>query len=108
MDSDYRGAIKVLLFNHGQEMVTIEISDCITQLSPEKYENQPLKEVNQMDHTEWETRGFGSTDLFEMEPDLVEIYMIDLMPTATEDQLKQLVPPEYHDYLDVFDPEGPL
>ena len=108
VDSDYRGDIKVLLFNHGQEMVNIEKSDCIAQLIPEKYDNRPLKEVNQMDHTEREAKGFGSTDLFEMEPDLVEIYTIDLMPTATEEQLKQLVPSEYHDYLDIFDPEGLL
>jgi hypothetical protein len=29
------------------------------------------------------------------------------MPTATEETLKKLIPEEYHDYLDVFDPEGP-
>ena len=39
-----------------------------------------------------------------LEPDLVEIYAIDLMPTATEEALQTFVPPEYHDYLDVFDP----
>ena len=43
-----------------------------------------------------------------LEPDLVEIYAIDLMPTATEEALWTFVPPEYHDYLDVFDPEGPM
>jgi hypothetical protein len=37
----------------------------------------------------------------------VELFAIDLMPTATEETLKGLIPEEYHDYLDVFDPKGP-
>ena len=43
-----------------------------------------------------------------MESDLVEIFAIDLMPSATEEALQKMIPPEYHDYLDVFDPEGPM
>jgi hypothetical protein len=43
-----------------------------------------------------------------LEPDLVDIYVIDLMPTATEEQLKNFIPSKYHDFLDVFDPEGPM
>ena len=43
----------------------------------------------------------------DMEPDMVDLYAIDLMPTATEEELKKIIPPEYHDFLDVFDPEGP-
>ena len=29
------------------------------------------------------------------------------MPTATEATLKGMIPEEYHDFLDVFNPEGP-
>ena len=43
-----------------------------------------------------------------MEPDLVEVFAIDFMPTATEETLKSMIPEEYHDFLDVFDPETPL
>jgi transposase InsO family protein len=53
-------------------------------------------------HTDPET-----TNETTMEPDLVEVYAVDLMPTATEEELKKLIPPEYHDFLDVFDPAGP-
>lgn len=48
-----------------------------------------------------------SSDATTMEPDLVNIYAIDLMLTATEEELRGIIPPEYHDFLDVFDPEGP-
>jgi hypothetical protein len=30
------------------------------------------------------------------------------MPSATEEMLKKIIPPEYYDYLNVFDPEGPM
>ncbi len=28
------------------------------------------------------------------------------MPTATEEELKNIIPPEYRDFLDVFEPRG--
>jgi hypothetical protein len=34
--------------------------------------------------------------------------VIDLMPSATKETLCKIIPPEYHNYLDVFDPEGPM
>ena len=43
-----------------------------------------------------------------MEPDMVNLYAIDLMLMATSEELKKMVPEEYHDFLDVFDPEGPM
>ena len=43
-----------------------------------------------------------------MEPDMVNLYAIDLMPTATSKELKKMVPEEYHDFLNVFDLEGPM
>jgi hypothetical protein len=41
-----------------------------------------------------------------MSGEAAEIYAIDLMPNATEQELKTMVPMEYHDFLDVFDPEA--
>ena len=43
-----------------------------------------------------------------MEPDMVNLYAIDLMPMATSKELKQMVPEEYHNFLNIFDPEGPM
>ncbi len=63
--------------------------------------------------TERGTEGFGSTGVNVMEPDLVEIFAIDLMPTATEDEIRSMIPEDYHDMLSegllpFLDPEGPL
>jgi hypothetical protein len=43
-----------------------------------------------------------------MASELATIYTIDFMPMATQDKLKSMVPEEYHNYLDVFDPEAPM
>ena len=43
-----------------------------------------------------------------MEPDLVEIYTINLMPTATEETIRATLAPEYHHKTHMFDLEGPL
>ena len=108
VDRDYTSRIKVLLFNQGNTTVTLCKGDCITQLIPEKYNSKPLKEVNQIPTTEWNIQGFRSMGLNSLEPDLVEIYTIDLMPTATDEALKSLTPSHYHHKLHLFNPEGPL
>ena len=71
----------------------------------EKYLATKPVEVEMLEETQRGEQGFGST---EMDADLVEIYAIDSMPTATQEQLEAMIPPEYHDFLDVFDPEGPM
>ena len=43
-----------------------------------------------------------------MDPDQVDVYAIDFMPTATDETLKSMIPEEYHDFLNVFNPETPL
>jgi hypothetical protein len=43
-----------------------------------------------------------------MEPDLVEIYAVDLMLTATRETLQGMIPKCYHEFLPLADPEGPL
>jgi hypothetical protein len=49
-----------------------------------------------------------SVEIESMEPELVEVFAIDLMPTAMEETLKELIPGNYHGILEIFDPEGPL
>jgi len=55
----------------------------------------------------------GSTGINTMEPDLVEIFAINLMLTATEDEIKEMIPVDYHNMLSegllpFLNPEGPL
>src|SRR5258706_1454820 len=113
IDQDYTGSIKALLFNHGEHPVTITKGDRVAQLIPEQYNNKPLWEVDLILSTECGMESFGSTGVNTMEPDLVEIFAIDLMPTATEDEIKNMIPVDYHDMLSegllpFLDPEGPL
>src|SRR5258706_4456801 len=113
IDRDYTGSVKALLFNHGEHPVTIAKGDRVAQLIPEQYNDKPLREVDVILSTERGTEGFGSTSVNVMEPDLVEIFAIDLMPTATEDEIKNMIPVDYHDMLSegllpFLDPEGPL
>src|SRR5258706_14675231 len=113
IDRDYTGSIKALLFNHGENPVTIARGDRVAQLIPEQYNDGPLREVDVLLSTERGTDGFGSTGVNTMEPDLVEIFAIDLMLTATEDEIRNMIPTDYHDMLSegllpFLDPEGPL
>jgi dUTP pyrophosphatase len=61
IDSDYRGEIKVLLFNLSNEKFTIRTGDRIAQLICEHYETPPLKLVSELSSTERGVGGFGST-----------------------------------------------
>src|SRR5258708_34307972 len=38
----------------------------------------------------------------------VEGYSVDLMPHPTEGTLKAMIPKEYHNFVHVFNPEGPM
>ncbi len=65
IDSDYRGEIKVLLFNHSQSMVVIKTGDRIAQLIFEYIYEQNIEEIKKekVTITERQTQGFGSTGL---------------------------------------------
>ena len=108
IDRDYTGNISVLLFNHGDQQVTLPTGDHVAQLIPERYATCLIREVDNITDTTRGTDGFGSTSAAFMEPELVEIFAINLMPLATKETLRKLIPEEYHDYLNVFDPEGPM
>ena len=108
IDRDYTGTLKVLLFNQGTTTMTLQKGDCIAQLILEKYNGNMLKDVHQIPRMERDGAGFGSTGVHYMEPDLVEIYAIDLMPTASEETICTTLSPEYHHKAHMFDSEGPL
>lgn len=61
IDADYRGEIKVILINHGQEPFTIERGMRIAQMVIAKHEQIEWEVVESLDETERGEGGFGST-----------------------------------------------
>jgi dUTP pyrophosphatase len=63
VDADYRGEIKVILINLGQEPFTISRGDRIAQLVIAPVTQAELIEVEVLDETSRGAGGFGSTGL---------------------------------------------
>ena len=61
IDSDYRGELKVILINHGEENFTIERGDRIAQIVVAPVQRGVLVEVADLDETQRGAGGFGST-----------------------------------------------
>ena len=61
IDSDYRGEVKVLLFNFNTTPFTVNVGDRIAQLIIEKYTRTTIEEVEDLDATVRGEGGFGST-----------------------------------------------
>ncbi|APG26906.1 deoxyuridine 5'-triphosphate nucleotidohydrolase [Syntrophotalea acetylenivorans] len=61
IDADYRGEIKVVMINHGQEPVTIACGDRIAQLIITPVHQASLTLVDELDTTAREAGGFGHT-----------------------------------------------
>ncbi len=59
IDSDYRGEIKVILINLGNEPYTINTGDRIAQMVFMKYEKANFELVDELDETERGIGGFG-------------------------------------------------
>ena len=60
-DSDYRGEVKILLINHGQESFTIKHGERIAQGVVALVPPVKLVEVDELDETERGSGGFGHT-----------------------------------------------
>ena len=56
IDAQYRGEIKVLLFNHSDKDFSIEPGDRIAQLLIQKVESIHFLQVNSLDNTQNETK----------------------------------------------------
>lgn len=63
IDSDYRGEIKIILINLGQDEFIINSGDRIAQMVFIKYEKVTLIEVNKLDDTKRGGGGFGHTGI---------------------------------------------
>ena len=59
IDSDYRGEIKVILINLGNEAYTINKGDRIAQMIFAKYEKPEFIQVSELDETKRGQGGFG-------------------------------------------------
>ncbi|CAN6675074.1 deoxyuridine 5'-triphosphate nucleotidohydrolase [Trichomonascus vanleenenianus] len=61
IDSDYRGEVRVLLFNHSDDAYRIEKGDRIAQLILEQIVNPEVQVVETLSETVRGAGGFGST-----------------------------------------------
>ncbi len=63
IDSDYRGEIKILLINHGQETFTVKPGDRIAQMVITRVERVNLEKSEFITKTIRGSGGFGSTGI---------------------------------------------
>lgn len=61
IDADYRGEIKVILINHGQEAFIINNGERIAQMVIARHERVEWNETDTLEETLRGTGGFGST-----------------------------------------------
>lgn len=61
IDSDYRGPIKVLLYNHSDDPYKIEMHDKIAQMALIKIATPEIELVDSVNETDRGENGFGST-----------------------------------------------
>jgi dUTP pyrophosphatase len=61
IDSDYRGEVRVVLVNHGEEAFHIEPGDRIAQLLVQRVERVVFARAEALDQTRRGEGGFGST-----------------------------------------------
>jgi dUTP pyrophosphatase len=61
IDSEYRGEVRVSLFNSGTEPFSVEIGDRIAQLVIQAVELPAFVAVDELDETKRGSGGFGST-----------------------------------------------
>jgi dUTP pyrophosphatase len=61
IDADYRGEVRILLINHGDEPFTIASGERIAQLVIAPVVQAEIVEVEQLDDTDRGAGGFGST-----------------------------------------------
>ena len=61
IDSDYRGELKIILFNHGNENFIINNNDRIAQMVLTPINKMELEETNELPESVRGEGGFGST-----------------------------------------------
>jgi len=61
IDEDYRGPVGVVMFNHSDEDLSVDVGDRIAQLVLERIAIAEVEEVSELPTTERGAGGFGST-----------------------------------------------
>ena len=61
IDADYRGEVKVLLINHGQEAFIINDGERIAQMVVARHERVEWNQTESLEETKRGAGGFGST-----------------------------------------------
>ncbi|MBD3616049.1 MAG: dUTP diphosphatase [Gracilimonas sp.] len=61
IDADYRGELKVIVINHGEEEFVVNHGDRIAQMVIAPVTQFPVVEVDELDETDRGEGGFGST-----------------------------------------------
>ena len=61
IDSDYRGELKIIIYNHGNEDFTVNNSDRIAQMILTPVVKMELQETDELPETLRGEGGFGST-----------------------------------------------
>ena len=64
IDSDYRGELKIILFNHGSENFVIKKNDRVAQMILTPVIKMELKETDELPETIRGEGGFGSTGIW--------------------------------------------
>jgi dUTP pyrophosphatase len=68
IDSDYRGEIKVIVFNHSDQDFAVKPKSRIAQMIIEKVVNTEIKVTEELEETERGNKGFGSTGVDSDQP----------------------------------------
>ncbi len=61
IDSDYRGELKIILFNHGKDQFTVNHEDRVAQMVLMPILKVEIEETNELPETIRGSGGFGST-----------------------------------------------
>jgi dUTP pyrophosphatase len=61
IDTDYRGEVKVLLFNYGKQPFLIKDGNQVAQMILEKYKKTEIEETEDFNETTRGIKGFGSS-----------------------------------------------
>jgi dUTP pyrophosphatase len=109
IDPDHRGKVKVLMVNNRSQTYMVQRGERIAQLILKRVEMPDVLVTDSFEEMERQEGGFGSMG---MDGQLAEIYKIKLGHSASSTllpkeqcyrKLREQIPLEYHDYLDVFD-----
>lgn len=85
LDADYRGNVGIVLFNFSNTDYHVKVGDRIAQLLVEKICIPEVRECLALEDTERADKGFGSTDISEVNQSLPHVKMTDVDQSTSSD-----------------------